>query len=75
MTKVDNVWAKKSTEELCLMALKVDAKFKGKKTCAFKNDTRNLTNMHRLKKMNSKFNKTFYTCLTESLLFLHLKCT
>ena len=30
------------------MALKIDAKFKGKVTCAFKNDMGNLTNMHRL---------------------------
>ena len=43
------------------MALKIDAKFEGKVTCAFKNDMRNLANMHRLKKeMNSKVNKTFY---------------
>ena len=35
------------------MALKIDAKFKGKvlskMNCAFKNDMRNLANMHRLK--------------------------
>ena len=31
------------------MALKSDAKFEGKVTCAFKNDMRNLANMHRLK--------------------------
>ena len=31
------------------MALKIDAKFEGKLTCAFKNDMRNLANMHRLK--------------------------
>ena len=43
------------------MALKIDAKFKGKVTCAFKNDMRNLGNMHRLKQINSKLNKTFYT--------------
>ena len=55
------------------MALKIDAKFKGKVTCALKNDMRNLANMHRLKQMNSKFNKTFYTSLTESSLFLDLK--
>ena len=43
------------------MALKIDAKFEGKVTCAFKNDMRNLANTHRLKKeMNSKVNKTFY---------------
>ena len=35
------------------MALKIDAKFKGKLTCAFKNDMRNLANFHRLK--NSDF--------------------
>ena len=35
-TKVYNAWAKKSTEELCLMALKIDAKFEGKLTCGFK---------------------------------------
>ena len=42
------------------MALKIDAKFKGKVACAFKNATRNLANIHRLKQINSKFNKTFY---------------
>ena len=31
------------------MALKGDAKFEGKLTCAFKNDMRNLANFHRLK--------------------------
>ena len=35
LTKVYNVWAKKSTEELYLMALKIDAKLEGKLTCAF----------------------------------------
>ena len=35
------------------MALKSDAKFEGKLTCAFKNDMRNLVNSHRLK--NSDF--------------------
>ena len=35
------------------MALKIDAKFKRKLTCAFKNETRNLANFHRLK--NSDF--------------------
>ena len=28
------------------MALKIDATFEGKLTCAFKNDMRNLTNFH-----------------------------
>ena len=31
------------------MALKSDAKFERKLTCAFKNDMRNLANFHRLK--------------------------
>ena len=35
LTKVYNVWAKKSTEELYLMALKTDAKLEGKVACAF----------------------------------------
>ena len=35
------------------MALKIDAKFEGKLTCAFKNELRNLANFHRLK--NSDF--------------------
>ena len=34
------------------MALRVDAKFEGKLTCAFKNDMRNLANFHRLKNSN-----------------------
>ena len=46
LTKVYNVWAKKSTEELCLMALKIDTKFEGELTCASKNDMRNLENFH-----------------------------
>ena len=29
------------------MALKIDATFEGKMTCAFKNDMRNLANFHR----------------------------
>ena len=48
-TKVYNVWVKKSTEQLFLMALKIDAKFEGKLTCPFKNDVRNLANLYRLK--------------------------
>ena len=35
------------------MALKIDAKFEEKLTCAFKNDMRNLASFHRLK--NSDF--------------------
>ena len=54
------------------MVLKIDAKFEGKLTCGLKNDMRNLANLYRQKKMNSTFNKTFYTCSTESL-FLRYK--
>ena len=32
------------------MALKIDAKFEGKLTCAFKNDMKNLAKFYRLKK-------------------------
>ena len=35
------------------MALKTDANFEGKLTCVFKNDMRNLENIHKLK--NSDF--------------------
>ena len=31
------------------MAAQIDATFKGKVTCAFKNDMKNLANIHRLK--------------------------
>ena len=34
------------------MALKIDAKFEGKLTCAFRNDMRNLANFHRLKNID-----------------------
>ena len=35
------------------MALKIDAKFEGKLTCAFTNDMKNLANFHRLKNSDS----------------------
>ena len=34
------------------MALKIDAKFEGKLTCAFKNDMRNLANFQKLQNTN-----------------------
>ena len=43
---VYNVWAKKNVLEFCLMALNIDATFEGKPTCVFKNDLRNLANLH-----------------------------
>ena len=47
LTKVHNVWAKKSIEELCFIALNIDAKFEGKMICAFKNDMKNLAHFHK----------------------------
>ena len=44
---------KKSTDELWLIALKIDAKFNRKLTCFFKTDIKNLTYFQRLK--NSDF--------------------
>ena len=35
LTKVFNVWVKKSTEKLYLMTLNIGVKFEGKLTCAF----------------------------------------
>ena len=46
MTKVYNVWAKKSTEELYFMTLENDAKFEEKLTCDLGNDIRNLANFY-----------------------------
>ena len=43
-----NVWAKK-LQRSCLIGLKIDAKFEGKLTCAFKSDLKNLANFYRLK--------------------------
>ena len=63
------------------MALKVDAKFEGKLTCALKNDIRNLANFYRLKnsdfilesnggtKSKSKFETTRLTICSEKTLF------
>ena len=35
LNKIYTFWTKKRTEELCLMAMKIGAKSKGKMTCAF----------------------------------------
>ena len=37
------------TEDLFVMTMRIDAKFKRKVTCAFQNDVRNLANFQRLK--------------------------
>ena len=42
----------KTYRGVCLMALKIDAKFERKLTCTFKNDMKNLTNFHKLKNSN-----------------------
>ena len=44
LPKVYYVSAKKSTEELCVIILKNDAKFEEELTCALKNDMKNLAN-------------------------------
>ena len=41
LSKVYSGWAEKSTEVLCLMALKIHVKFEGKQTCGLKNDMNN----------------------------------
>ena len=41
LTKVQH-----STETVCLMALKIDAKFEGKLTCSSKDNMSNLANFH-----------------------------
>ena len=46
LTKVYNVLAKYSIEELYLMGLKIDETLDRKLTCAFKNDMRNSGNSH-----------------------------
>ena len=46
MTKVYNVWAKKSPEELSFMKLKSGAKSEEKLTCGLKNDMKNLENFY-----------------------------
>ena len=43
LLKVYKILAKKVMEELCLMILKIDAKFEEKTICCFKND-KNLVN-------------------------------
>ena len=59
-TLIDRFWKKhkmfdlKSTRTLCFRALKIDAKFERKLTCAFKNDIKIFVNFHRLR--NSDFN-------------------
>ena len=37
---------KKGTEELSLIALKINVKFEGKLTCTFQNDMNNLADFH-----------------------------
>ena len=54
----------KSTEELSLMTLKSDAKFKEKLTCrfTFKFDMRNLVNFHPNTQKSEKFTSMGYFC-------------
>ena len=45
-TKISKCSSLESTEELCLMALKIGKTFEGKLTCASKNDMRNFEKFH-----------------------------
>ena len=72
LTKVYNVWAKRGTGELCLIALKIDAKYKGKVTCAIKNDIWQIC--IGWNKWIANLTKLF-TYLFTSLLFLDLRYT
>ena len=45
----------KSTEELCVMTMKNDAKFEEELTCQFKIDMRNLTNFDPSTRKSQKF--------------------
>ena len=53
---------KKSTEDLSLMTLKNDARFKEKLTCGFKYDMRNLVNLHPTSEKSQNFTLMGYFC-------------
>ena len=55
LPKPYKVSAKKNTEELSLMTLNSDAKFKEKLTCGFKYDMRNLVNFHQILQKSENF--------------------
>ena len=54
LLKVYKISAKKSTEELCFMTLKIDAKFEEKLICCFKTD-KNLVNFDPSNQKSQKF--------------------
>ena len=62
LTKVNNVWAKESIEELFLIALDINAKFEGKITCSLKNDKKfsKFSPEHLWKSKNCDIMGTFY---------------
>ena len=66
LLKVYTISVKKSTEELCLLILKTDAKFEQKLICCFKID-KNLVNFDPGTQKSPKF------ALTEELSFMTLK--
>ena len=55
--------SQKCTEELSLMTLKSDVKFKEKLTCGFKYYMRNLVNFHPTNQKSENFTLTSYFCL------------
>ena len=55
-------FSEKNTEELSLMTLKSDAKFKEKLTCGLKYDMRNLVNFHPTSKKSENLFSMFSVC-------------
>ena len=56
----------KSTEELCVMTMKNDAKFEEELTCQFKIDMRNLTNFDLSTRKSQNF-ELFWAAFDESI--------
>ena len=62
LLKVYNILAKKSTEELCLMTLKIDAKYEEKLICCFKTD-KNLVNFYTSTQKSQNFALWLVPCM------------
>ena len=52
----EHMFSQKISEELCIMTLKGDAKFKGKLICGLKKDTRNLVNFNASSRKSENLN-------------------
>ena len=55
LSKVENVWASKFTEKLCVMTMNNDTKIEEERTCRFKIDMRNFTNFDLSTRKSKKF--------------------